>query len=206
MCFGDDRTYKTRTYVANGARVQEEYTVPRHGRSWRRRYGLGGSYYPPRYYNGRPSGRYANHAIMHGGRYPPYTGHPQYSHPARYGNYAQTARYSQAIVPAHQGYSSGYGRYQPGAHVAMPHHAAMVRNCSITSLPSSHLPSSTPHRSYRVSSWLLIGPLTHNIETHELLSAWEPLSPPPHLSLHFLTPSSIFTLPHTSFPPHSAQS
>ncbi|OAL04484.1 hypothetical protein IQ06DRAFT_98085 [Phaeosphaeriaceae sp. SRC1lsM3a] len=108
MCFDDRDTYKIRTYVRNGARFEEEYTRPRHGMSWRRKYGFGGSYYPSRYYSRRPTGHFITNVLV-----PPY-GHPGYrSYPPR------------IMGGGHAGYSSGYGRYFADNRVAMPRHAAV---------------------------------------------------------------------------------
>lgn len=128
MCFDDRDTYKIRTYVRNGARFEEEYTRPRHGMSWRRKYGFGGSYYPSRYYSRRPTGHFITNVLV-----PPY-GHPGYrSYPPR------------IMGGGHAGYSSGYGRYFADNRVAMPRHAAVVSallliiSCAFV-LPRSFLP------------------------------------------------------------------
>lgn len=109
MCFDDRDTYTSRTYVRNGARFEEEYTRPRHGISWRRKHGFGGSYYPSRYYARRPTGRFITNASMqpYG-----YSGYSSYPRAVMGGGYA--------------GYSSGYNRYFADNRVAMPRHAAMV--------------------------------------------------------------------------------
>lgn len=109
MCFDDRDTYTTRAYVRNGVRYEEEYTRPRHGMSWRRKYGLGGLYYPSRYYTRRPLGRFTTNAHVQPYGYPGYGDCPR---GVMRGGYA--------------GYSSGYGRYFPDNRVAMPRHAAMV--------------------------------------------------------------------------------
>lgn len=143
MCFDDRDTYTTRTYVANGARYSEEYTRPRNGMSWRRRNGLGGSYYPSRYYSRPPRRRYMGNALARQNRYQGYGDYPQrhsYGYPQGFasGGYA--------------GYSSGYGRYHPDNRVAMPRHAAVVSLRSLLfpliTLPSlfpSHTPPSPRH-------------------------------------------------------------
>jgi hypothetical protein len=115
MCFDDRETYTTRTYIANGARYSEEYTQPRPSRSWRRRYGLGGSYYPSRYYSRPPSGRYPSSALT------------QHNHYSSYDTYPQRHSYPRAVVSgAYTRYTSGHGRYYPDNRVAMPRHAAVV--------------------------------------------------------------------------------
>jgi hypothetical protein len=126
MCFDDRDTYTTRTYVANGARYSEESTHPRHSRSWRRRHGLGGSYYPSRYYSRPPSGQYLSGALTHQNHYSSYGIYPQrHSYPPH--GYSRYNSYPQAVIPgAYTGYSSGYGRYYPDNRMAMPRHAAVV--------------------------------------------------------------------------------
>jgi hypothetical protein len=126
MCFDDRDTYTTRAYVADGARYSEEYTLPRNGRSWRRKHGLGGSYYPSRYYSRPPSGRYMSNALTYQNRYSGYETYPaRHSYPPQ--GYSQYNNYPRAAVPgAYAGCSSGYGRYYPDNYVAMPRHAAMV--------------------------------------------------------------------------------
>lgn len=154
MCFDDDReTYTTRVKIRNGHRYTEEYVDPRRAMSLRRRLGLGGTYYPSRYYYRPPSGRYVSGAVVRSNRYSKYAGYPGYSNYApgysNYGNYGSSAYYPRGVVSGgysgypqsaydqagyqrgfvsggYAGYSSGYGRYQPGAVVAMPRHAAMV--------------------------------------------------------------------------------
>ncbi|KAF1918620.1 hypothetical protein BDU57DRAFT_511318 [Ampelomyces quisqualis] len=125
MCFDDRDTYTTRTYVANGARCSEEYTRPRDGMTWRRRNGLGGSYYPSRYYSRQPRRRYMENALASRNRYSGYGGCSQrHSYPPL--GYPQCSGYPQAVVPrGYAGYSSGYGRYYPDNRVAMPRHAAV---------------------------------------------------------------------------------
>jgi hypothetical protein len=133
MCFGDQDTYTTRTYVRNGARYSEESSQPRYGVSWRRRNGLGGSYYPSKYYRRRPSGRYMSSALTQN-RYSSQRGHPQHYGYGQQG-YGQYNGYSRSVVPGgYRGYSSGYGRYYPDNRVAMPYHAAIV---SLRSFPLS---------------------------------------------------------------------
>ncbi|KAH3950656.1 hypothetical protein HBH98_106320 [Parastagonospora nodorum] len=138
MCFDDQDTYTTRMRVRKGERYSEEYSQPRYGMSWRRRNGLGGSYYPSNYYRRRPSGRYMSGAITHN-RYSRYGGQAQrYGYGQRdygyglqgygYGRqgYPQQIGYPRRVVPGgYIGQSSGYGRYYPDNRVAMPHHAAM---------------------------------------------------------------------------------
>jgi hypothetical protein len=114
MCFDDGENYTTRVRVSDGVRHTEEYTRPRHGMSWRRRNGLGGSYYPSKYYISPPRGHMSS-ALRH-----------QYRQPHRYG-YSQYNNYPSSVVHGgYMGYSSGYGRYYPDNRVAMPRHAAMV--------------------------------------------------------------------------------
>lgn len=161
MCFDDDdrETYTTRVKIRNGHRYTEEYVDPRRAMSLRRRLGLGGTYYPSRYYYRPPSGRYVSGAVVRSNRYSNYAGYPGYSNYApgysNYGNYGSSAYYPRGVVSGgysgyphgaydqagyqrgfvsggYAGYSSGYGRYQPGAVVAMPRHAAMV---SVRSFP-----------------------------------------------------------------------
>jgi hypothetical protein len=126
MCFDDRDTYTTRTYVTNGTRYSEEYTHPQHSRSWRRKHGLGGSYYPSRYYSRPPSGRYISSALAHQNRYSNYGTYPQrHSYPPH--GYSRYNSYPRAVAPgAYAGYSSGYGRYHADNRVAMPRHAAVV--------------------------------------------------------------------------------
>jgi hypothetical protein len=169
MCFDADRdNYTTRVTIRNGHRYTEEYTDPRHGMSWRRRFGLGGSYYPSRYYCRPPQGRYVSGAVVRQNRYSNYGGFsgysshaPGYSHygsggayypqgvvSGGYAGYPQgvydQAGYQRGIVSGgYAGYSSGYGRYQTGARVAMPRHAAMVSLRSFLYSPIA-LPSSLP--------------------------------------------------------------
>jgi hypothetical protein len=125
MCLDGRDTYTTRAYVSNGARYSEEYIRPRHNRSWRRKNGLGGSYYPSRYYIRPPTGRYMS-SVLTQNRYSSYGARPhRHSYPPR--GYAQYDGYPQAVVPGrYVGYSSGYGRYYPDDRVAMPRHAAVV--------------------------------------------------------------------------------
>jgi hypothetical protein len=146
MCFGDKVAYTTRIYVRNGAQYSEEYSQPRYGMSWRRKNGLGGSYYPSRYYRRRPSGRYMSSDLTQNrysrcGGYPQRCGYPQQG-------YSQYNSYPQGVVPSgYMGTSSGYGRYYPDNRVAMPHHVAMVSLRSFLLSPyvlPSHLPSCTP--------------------------------------------------------------
>jgi hypothetical protein len=160
MCFGDGDTYTTRTYVANGARYSSEYTQPRYGMSWRRRNGLGGSYYPSRYYNRRPSGRYMSTAMMQQNRY---SGYGEYGQGRRYprgvvaGGYTGYSQhncyhdhnsYPRGVVAGGiTGYSSGYGRSYPDNRMAMPGQTAMVSLHSLLFPPiasRSRLPSRTP--------------------------------------------------------------
>ncbi|KAH7071170.1 hypothetical protein BKA63DRAFT_474690 [Paraphoma chrysanthemicola] len=128
MCFDNRDTYTTRTYVANGTRVSEACTIPRHGMTWRRRHGLGGSYYPSRYYSRPPRGRYMSNALVHSNRYSGYSGHPHRHGYPPYGNgYSGYNNYPRGVVPGgYTAHSSGYGRYYPGASVAMPRHTAMA--------------------------------------------------------------------------------
>ncbi|KAF2024117.1 hypothetical protein EK21DRAFT_79370 [Setomelanomma holmii] len=130
MCFDNRDTYTTRTYVRNGARVSEQYTVPRHGMSWRRRYGLGGPYYPSRYYYRPPNDCYMSNALVQSHRYSGYSGYPQrHSYPpyGGYPGYSGHSGYPRGVVPGgYMGQSSGYGRYYPGASIGMPRHAAMA--------------------------------------------------------------------------------
>ncbi|KAH7067940.1 hypothetical protein FB567DRAFT_457636 [Paraphoma chrysanthemicola] len=129
MCFDDRDTYTTRTYVANGARVSESYTVPRHGMTWRRRHGLGGSYYPSRYYTRPPRGRYMSNALVQSNRYSGYSGYTGHAHRHSYppsgSGYSGYNNYPQGVA-GYTAHSSGYGRYYPGASVAMPRHTAMA--------------------------------------------------------------------------------
>ncbi|RII21925.1 hypothetical protein CUC08_Gglean001095 [Alternaria sp. MG1] len=78
MCFSDDDySYESRFEVRNGQRYYAEDYHPRFGMSRRRKYGLGGSYYPSRYYVGPPRGRHISNAVIRpnsysqsGGGYP----------------------------------------------------------------------------------------------------------------------------------------
>ncbi|KAH8732029.1 hypothetical protein GQ44DRAFT_670810 [Phaeosphaeriaceae sp. PMI808] len=106
MCFDDRHTYRTRTTIRSGARVSEEYTVPRRGMTWRRRNGMGGSYYPSRYYGRPPSGRHMSTALMR--------------HPIQPRSYS----YQGHSGAGRSGFSSSYGRYLPGARVPLPHQTA----------------------------------------------------------------------------------
>jgi hypothetical protein len=153
MCFDDGDTYTTRTYVADGARYSEEYLRPRYGMSWRRRNGLGGRYYPSRYYSRRPSGRYMmSNALATRDRYLNYDGYPAYRYP-------QHNSFPRGVVPGgYTGYSSGYGRYCPDNRVAMPHYTALVSLCSFLLLPTvllSHLPFYKPLPSRHWLAWHL---------------------------------------------------
>jgi hypothetical protein len=171
MCLDDRDTYTTRTYVSNGARYSEEYTRPRHNRSWRRRNGLGGSYYPSRYYARPPTGRYMSSALVQN-RHSSYGARPhRHSYPMH--GYSQYNGYPQAMVSgAYAGYSSGYGRYYPDNRVAMPRHAALVSPRSFlfspTALPSCLLFCTPP------------SPLSLVRVRYRSLSA--PLSPSPRQS------------------------
>jgi hypothetical protein len=154
MCFDDRDTYTTRTYVANGARYSEHYLQPRYGMSWRRRNGLGGRYYPSRYYSRRPSGRYMSSALTTQNRYSNYGGYPQRHGYPSYG-YAQQTTFPRGVVSGgYMRYPSGYGRYYPESRVATPHHTDLVRlPCFLLSpivLPSG-LPFYTPPPSHH---WL----------------------------------------------------
>jgi hypothetical protein len=165
MCFGDGDTYTTRTYVANGARYSSEYTQPRYGMSWRRRNGLSGSYYPSRYYNRRPSGRYMSTAVMQQNRYSSYGGYGQGRRYPRgvvaggYTGYSQHNSYPRGVVAGGiTGCSSGYGRCYPDNHVAMPGQTAMVSLHSLLFSPiasPSRLPSCTPLPSPHWPVWIL---------------------------------------------------
>jgi hypothetical protein len=128
MCFDDEKTYTTKTYIANGHRYSSEYTRP----SWRRRHGFGGRYYPARYYDERPSGRYldgdmaysnrhSNCAGPQGGRY------GRYAQGGRYGGYPQHGNYARGVMPGgYAAYGADYGRNYPGAQIEMPHQAVSV--------------------------------------------------------------------------------
>jgi hypothetical protein len=171
MCFDDGDTYTTRTYVANGARYSSEYTQPRHGMSWRRRNGLGGSYYPSRYYNRRPSGRYMSTAMMQQNRYSGYGGYgPARRYPrgvvaggytgySQHNDYPQHNSYPRGIVARGlTRYSSGYGRYYADNRVAVPGQTAMVSLSSLlVSLIASPscLPSRTPLPHPHWLAWIL---------------------------------------------------
>jgi hypothetical protein len=180
MCFDDHDTYTTRTYVANGSRYSSEYTRPRYGMSWRRRNGFGGSYYPSRYYNRRPSGRYMSTAMMQQNRYSGYGGYGQgrgYPRGVVAGGYSGHNSYPQGVVAGgYSGYpqcnsyprgvvaggynrnSSGYGRSYPDNRVAMPGHTAMVSLPSFLFSPiasPSRLPSCTPLPSPHWPVWIL---------------------------------------------------
>jgi len=156
MCFDDRDNYTTRVTIRNGHRYTEEYIDPRRGMSWRRRLGLGGSYYPSRYYYQPPQGRYvsgSSRCANYGG-YSNYGNSSYYPRGVNYGGYSgyphgvyDQAGYPRGIVSGgYAGYSSGYGRYQTDTRVAMPRHAVMVslrsflllsRSC-LTGLPRSH--------------------------------------------------------------------
>lgn len=190
MCFDDRDTYRTRTYVANGAsRVSEEYTVPRCGMSWRRRHGFGGSYYPSRYYSRPPHGRYMSNALVHSNRYSGNSGYPhRHSYPpygAGYPGYPGYNGYPRGVVPGgYMGYSSGYGRYNPGASVAMPRHAAVVSLRSFLPspipLPSClPLPHRLPHPHWL--AWLV----------EIVLSAWLPCTTELNLAAALPSPRKI---------------
>jgi hypothetical protein len=140
MCFDDRDTYTTRTYIANGARYSEEYDQPRYGMSWRRKNGLGGSYYPSRYYSCQPSGRYRSSALMHQNRYSSYAGYPPRHDYTQHG-YSNYHSYPRGLITGgYPGYSSGYNRCFPDARVAMPSHIALV---SLRSFPFSSVASTS---------------------------------------------------------------
>ncbi|KAF2826631.1 hypothetical protein CC86DRAFT_322180 [Ophiobolus disseminans] len=147
MCFDDRDAYTTKVNVRNGTRYSEEYSEPRCAMSWRRRHGLGGSYYPSRYYARAPTGRYMGGALVQSNGYANYAGYPQrHSYPPDYSHYGNMGNYPRGVVPGgyagygydqagyprgvvtggYAGYSSGYGRYHTGARVAMPRHSVLV--------------------------------------------------------------------------------
>ncbi|CAO2647061.1 Nn.00g079830.m01.CDS01 [Neocucurbitaria sp. VM-36] len=147
MCFDDRDTYTTSYYVRNGQRYYEEQTVPRFGMSRRRRYGLGGSYYPSRYYTRPPHGRHMGNALTVPARYPQYGGYPRGVLPGGHSRAIVAGGYPRGAMPG--GFSYGYGqgsRYFPGARAIMPGGAAMVSLGSFLSSPIalSLLPLRTP--------------------------------------------------------------
>lgn len=170
MCFDDRDNYTTRVRVRNGVRYEEEYYEPGFGMSWRRRHGLGGSYYPSRYYARAPSGRYKGGTLVPSNRFSNYGGYPRHhNYPAGYSHYSNMGNYPQGVVMGgysgygtggygydqagyprgvvtggYAGYSSGYGRYHTGARIAVPRYSAMVSLCAFPLSPISllsHLPA-----------------------------------------------------------------
>lgn len=138
MCFHDDDykdTYETRVYIRNGRRYEQDRLL-RRGMNWRRRYGLGGSYYPPRYYVRPPSGRFIRGAIMPGIRYSRHGGFPHGVVPGgfqrgvyqnEYTGAMVAGGYPRGVVPG--GYATGNvysGGYHMGGRAVVPAHTAMV--------------------------------------------------------------------------------
>jgi hypothetical protein len=137
MCFDDDDySYESRLEVRNGQRYYTEDYYPRFGMSRRRRYGFGGSYYPSRYYDHAPRGRYMSRAVTYPNRYPQHGGgYPRGVVPGGYSRGVVPGGHSQAMVPrgfvggsypGYPGYSSGYN---VGARSVMPVNSAIVSSC-----------------------------------------------------------------------------
>ena len=137
MCFSDDDySYEYRFEVRNGQRYYTEDYYPRSGMSRRRKYGLGGSYYPSRYYDGPPRGRYICSVVTCPNRYSQSSGgYPRGVVPGGYSRGVVPAGYSQAIVSrefvggGYPRYSSGYAYgtgYYVGARNVMPVNSVMV--------------------------------------------------------------------------------
>jgi hypothetical protein len=158
MCFSDDDySYESRVEVRNGQRYYTEDYYPRSGMSRRRRYGLGGSYYPSRYYDGPPGGRYVSSAVTYPNRHSQYGGgYPRGVVPGGYSRGVAPGSYSQAMAPrgfvggGYPGYSSGYAYgtgYHVGARNVMPVNSAMVSLHSFLLAPIA-LPRAfpLPHR------------------------------------------------------------
>lgn len=152
MCFDDYDTYTSKTYIRNGQRYYEERTVPRTV-SWRRRFGLGGAYYPSRYYSRPPAGRYIGGALSQHGRYGAYDAYPRGVVPGGYSRGVISGTHARPVIAGgyHQGffpgtYSSGYAYgtgYHVGARSVMPANAAMVSFRSFLACPIA-LPSCLP--------------------------------------------------------------
>lgn len=137
MCFNDDDySYESRVEVRNGQRYYTEDYYPRFGMSRRRRYGLGGSYYPSRYYDQAPRGRYMSRAVTYPNLYSQYSGgYPSGVVPGSYSRGVIPGGHSQAMVPrgfiggVHPGHSSAYTYgtgYHGGARNVVPFNPAMV--------------------------------------------------------------------------------
>ncbi|KAI8933339.1 hypothetical protein NX059_009962 [Plenodomus lindquistii] len=135
MCFDDEdgrSTYKTKVQIRNEREYHQHQVLPTRGMSWRRRIGLGGSYYPDRYYYRPPVGRLVP-ALRHGvharhGGYPPGVMPGGFQRGVAPGFQLQ----NQAMVPVNHGqranwpaaYSHQTSQYA-GGHALMPIHPAM---------------------------------------------------------------------------------
>ncbi|KAA8618045.1 hypothetical protein PtrV1_09552 [Pyrenophora tritici-repentis] len=101
MCFDDDDeySYESRTEIRNGRTYHTRDYYPRFGMSFRRRFGLGGSYYPSRYYTRPPASRYRSSAFAHPNRYSQRVGYPRGIVAGGYARGVVPGGYSQAMVP-----------------------------------------------------------------------------------------------------------
>lgn len=157
MCFSDDDySYESRFEVRNGRRYYAEDYHPRFGMSRRRKYGLGGSYYPSRYYVGPPRGRHISNAVIRPNSYSQSGGgYPLGVVPGGYSR-SVPGRYSQTMVPrglagcGYPGYSSGYANgtgYHVGTRDVLAVNSAIV-SCSPSLFAPIALPCAfpLPHR------------------------------------------------------------
>jgi hypothetical protein len=190
MCFNDDRTrYTTRTCISNGVRYEDRIAVPRHRSSWRRRNGLGGSYYPARYYARPPAVCSVGGAVTHPVRYAQHFGCPRSGIAGacpygadRYMLGARAAVPSTAVtVSLHSPLSSGYN-------VCVP--------TSVT-LPLRHWSQCDLVRSRGLELLCCDAPLA-------CLEAPSPRSPPPPQSYYCKPTQSNPIQPNPRFPCNSS--
>lgn len=134
MCFNDEDSYSTRAYVNAGHR-HSRYERVGYGMSWRRRNGLGGSYYPSAYYRRPPGGQYVNNMVIHPSRNYHHSSYPRGVMPGGYARgVGHQNYYSTNVVPGGyaRGHGYGYGgRYFGGARATLPAGALTVRRFSL---------------------------------------------------------------------------
>lgn len=159
-CLDSCDNHTSRVYVESKRNMSWGSSRPRHAVSWRRRYGLGGPYYPSRYYTSPPPcGQLVAAA--------------QYSHYPRGLAYAAHPRpvlaggiYPQCLPPQSRSYASyaSYprrARYHTGGRAIVPASAVMV------SLHSFLFPFCPP----RPSSSCLPVPITHRFSHRHWLAS-----------------------------------
>lgn len=148
-CYGCFESYHSHSYTSHlrhGRGFSSGRTYPSHSMSWRRRWGLGGSYYPNRYYACPPSGRFVSSTLAPMRRYSSYAAGVV---PEGHSLSTEHGPHQQAFIPGYIVPTSRYhSRYEhTGVRALLPDSATLVSLGSfLLSPPSVRVPAPTTHR------------------------------------------------------------